>query len=1108
MRIGANNDLAWSDVQSQILSQEVGNEPLADAAQDVPPQNAEPQARPELLARFKGIEQPIVSQGGVQALRNREEPPAWLVDDGNYDLNTPEGSLKMFAKTVENFYDNFVNNGLEERKEALEAALREEYPGFDELGEDTPPKALLKKFDDQCQRVVEARSNLLKFVKDALVNARTTLEECVQRDSFERADLEVTGDLVKSRNGDLQNAFDYLRRAMRNFKFRYDRANGIGVSALQTLNQTFRNGKLMGIFLNTPVMKLDDGLFAVAAKEEKELVDIVKRAQQEPDSPLGQSDFSCKLGEFTVLRGEGARKFSTDIAEIKRGLEAFQDVTYEGFQIASMKSQLAGIAEHGGHKYLTLEGGVGFGFRLFGADAAVKGKLRYDYRIQGNGDGSITVEHALAGGVGAHARLGNEHVAKGRVAAEAEFGGGLVSKRFRDIDSAVRYMAHGVGGKVNPLFVEGRLGMDTIFGGFRVLERLHAKITGKKDAPFRERDFVHSMKERGLLAQTDHAMRRGRNNLIASERSFLRTSAGVDGEVTALKGVATLSAQAGYRYEHDWHAKTVEYRPYLEHLEAIHAGTEGVYFLNDVDEDVWSDGVADVKRFLLEAGRQSSADVRQGVLAQLRTLRQKLDSLEDDAARDQRNDSENFDYAALADKYHAAASAAAALFRLWESRLDSEAPSAEERQQYRDLRDEVRETLINPGIKFPDDVFKETMMVRADAVKDNRSVHRANIRFEADFTTHLKKLFLGWDSLDDAGKSFFSLVGLGRAEIGGVVDGLGAFTTTSSIAADLEVVNPERKDGRPWSETSRKTVTLRPTHNLAISTLMVAMLQIHLKMNNLPRPNSLDELKAMLKSMLIVNGVVMAPLKGLFKEFQNKFFGGASSAYDAVKNANPLADSMLGKFVWDCGRQIQLQYEDDRLVAISLGNHEKIDVRLDIGKVGVVADFGATIDTVSNNSTWLRHPSFNTLARMCDDHLRVGNERGWRNLGTHNREVFAHMFDVVGRTVLDIEPEKADKEEAADRAEFQKMMTRIVEEAGDDPRLQSNLQNLQRAVKRLAQAYVKLPPVDDDLKMRLMRSVFEGISHHYTLVPQPPPQQNVEEVAQNGSAVFNGFVVV
>lgn len=1094
MRIGSNNDLAWNDVQSQILSQEVGNEPLADAAQDVPPQNAEPQTRPDLLARFKGIEQPIVSQGGVQALRNREDPPAWLVDDGSYDLNTPEGSLKMFAKTVENFYDNFVNNGLEERKAALEAALREEYPGFDELGEETPQKALLKKFDDQCRKVVEARSNLLKFVKDALVNARTMLEACVQRDSFERADLEVTGDLARSRNGDLQKAFDYLRRAMRNFKFRYDRANGVGVSALQTLNQTFRNGKLMRFLINTPIMKLDDGLFAVAAKEEKKLVDIVRLARQEPHAPLGQSDFSCRLDEFTVLRGDGARKFSTDIAEIKRGLEAFQDVTYEGFQATSMKSQLSGIAKHGGHKYLTLEGGVGFGFKLFGAEAAVKGKLRYDYRIQGNADGSITVEHALAGGAGAHVRLGNEHVVKGRIAAEAEIGGGLVSKRFRDIDSAVRYMAHGAGGKVNPLFLEGRMGLGTISGFNRFCERVHAKITGRKDPPFSERGFVQRMKNRGLLAQTDHAMRRGRNNLIASERSFLRTSAGVDGEITALKDIAKLSGQAGYRYEHDWHAKTVEYRPYLEHLEAIHAGTENDFFLNDVDENVWPDGVADVKRFLQEAGQRSPAEVRPGVLAQLRTLRQRLDRLESLAARDLRNDPKGFDYKALADKYHAAAAAAAALFRLWEARLDSEAPSAEERQQYRDLRNEVRETLINPGIKFPDDVFKETMMVRADAVKDNRSVHRANIRFEADFTTHLKKLFLGWDALDDAGKSFFSLVGLGRAAIGGVTSGVGSFTTTSSIAADLEVVNPERKDGRPWSGTSRKTVTLRPTHNLAISTLMVAMLQIHLKMNNLPRPNSLDELKAMLKSML-VGGVVMAPLKGLFKEFQNKFFGGASSAYDAVQNANPLADSMLGKFVWNCGRQIQLQYEDDRLVAISLGNHKKIDVRLDIGKVGVVADFGATFDTVSNHSTWLRHPSFNTLARMCDDHLRVGNERGWRNLGTHNREVFAHMFDVVGRTVLDIEPEKADKEEASDRAEFRKMMTRIVEEAGDDPRLQSNLRNLQRAVKRLAQAYAKRPPVDDDLKMRLMRSVFEGISRHYTLLSQPtePP---VEQVAQ------------
>lgn len=982
------------------------------------------------------------------------------------DVANPVDGLRLMVKSVKNFSKQFIEYGWKEK-----------------LNEQSP-----QRLKDLGREIAEYRLWLLEHVKHAVEDAEKALKSVAMLQSIAPEDGEAaiaSGVNVCERTADeVENALDNLRVAMRNFRYNFDQESGRDISF----------GRKIGQFFSTTHTRL----FAKITRNQAQRFDsdVVSRLRTLQD----EFDAALPRGGSVSIFGVSASKYMSETAhQINEANRQLSNEQSDAFIADSARRQLQDIARNGGRMGMVISGGIGIGLKIAKlVDLSAMAKGRHQYMLSSPGDGSILVEHVLEFGGGARASVGVGEVA--RFGAEGELMGGfgrgrLVSKRFADLDSAVNYITKGTAGKWNPLLIKGR----GVSKNFKAAWRRLASTFGSRKA-FDERAFVKDMKKLKVLDMADSVLRRSRNSVLVERRTFSRIGGGLGGDAkvqTPLANIRFDVSASDHAYRDVW-AKKTTYQTYLANIETRRRGklVDDYLAKGRETETCRSLGLRD----LLAADITDANDreeARQQAIDALKKMRTALDELEDEYASKLKKKNETAldrtDAQELAREYRDMADAFAAVCEFWESNKLADGVNEGEPDEYGSLCQGLRKTIQNPGVEFPEDVFNEELLVRVAENADGRIVNKLDVHVEIDFLTKVRELLLGVKGplVDEGLSDLFSLTELGRVAGRTGTDFAGKYIPLQGgHSVEWTTTWPQQHDRRPWNAHKTSEVNLRLPTNVTTTWIALAVLKGYLDANNLPMPATGKELARVAIDSGI--GMIASALKqftiadGLAKTYHKST--GAQKETGGIKDYLG-GENLFGKFIWDSGRNIQLKFEKGRLVSLSFGSHEKLDVRLDIGHIGVVGELGYGFDKVSNEKRWLVRPSFDSLARLCDDHLNKGNVTGLKMLAGHNRPAFVRMFDLMrvacreNRGNVDSDERSADDRSDIDSIKaLRRSMADEVDKFGGKPGdreiLRKNLDEFNAFLGRMAEDVSDLDH-DEDAKTRLVLQAFTCISRHY-----------------------------
>lgn len=1018
------------------------------------------------------------------------------------DAANPVDSLELMLKSVKGFALQFVEKGW---KEPFDEVCNRAN-GLPESERNSLSQSL-KQLRDAKDAIVKERVAMLKHVLKAIDYAEQKLSKVkeLQNELETNDEGGIPGEISEQ----VEKALGKLRVSMRNFRYNFDEANNRDVGARRKIREFFSttHTRLFAKLAGNELQWFDKGHIAVLKTREdnfgNRLGELLANTRLFPSGDGG----AANLRPLSVLNEVVAQNVSRTAHEINEANRHFAGVSGQAFFEASARRQLQSIAQLGGRRALQLTGSVGIGVGGEALNGQIKGKVRHSYMLSGTGNGSITIEHVLQGGVGLQGKLEVGKVVKANAEADVMVGVGrgvLSTKTFDNVDSAVSYLTRG-SGRLNPLLAKGRSNAENVTG----VGHFFRSLFTKDGADFDERVYLHDMQKRGILKRTDDVLRRGRNTAPVETRAFTRI--GGSGEV----GVAVETPSLHFRFDasvkdevyRDVYATKKSSQTYLFNIESMKSGMLVKDYINRFSPDSppkgWLTDGRSTREWLkasnnpsdpplpdgwLHGGERTVAllrstlvtdehkeNARQKAITLLKDMRTCLDLLEDRmSARYAQLD--DVDFNILAGKYHHLADACAAIGEFWDSKKLADGAQDADRKAFDELREELRKRLNNPGVRFPENIYQEKMLVPVAETEDGKVVNKLSARLNIDMFSEMIKNTPVGEWLGDPEKvqvDLFSLREGGRSVAEGVNGGVaGLGPLQGAYTFEQITTHPKTPGRRPWSGHKRTEVNLRLPSNVTTTAVTLLLLQRHLIANHLPSPETADQLKDMLKDSGI--GMIEDALTNFLKDALSKADDKTMGLQDLLK-----AYYEQGKDVSDEGVNLQLVYEDKRLASISFGGHEKEEVSYGFSSFGPTLEFGYEYDVVVNEKRWLEAPSFDALAHICDDHLRVNNNNGLLRLAARNPKAFIRLFDIARKCLQNnnIDHLFGNADDADDARRFKGMIEAIRRDnlSHSDDGLRANWEKLNGLLNELKGNET----FDDDMKRRKMVDLFTCISRHY-----------------------------
>ena len=926
-----------------------------------------------------------------------------------------EGKVEVIVDAVQGYVDKFIDGG----RAARIAQCRAECEAMEK--ERGPDDKLVREMWGHLDSLVGIDMRMSRVRKDVLKNVSDALGELKKACDNKTWPPEVR---LKAE----RDALDGLRKQIRNFRFSFDRDNGLdsGYSWFRRNLDNLFSDKMY----NESSFAYDRDLAdRFAASYKKLRADAGKRVD------VGGRDFSIQGGAGK----ERAKALSNSLHDINSYIRgALSSKGTGGYYFSLVKNQLAKMAEHGGKKTTEFYVGAGGGFKIGGVvDARVMAKYAHQYRITCEGNGTVTVEHLDGFGLDVQAKFGKEGVVGvgGQAEAGARHGHGI--KTFKDVNAAARYLSSGLTGHLNPHFLWSgisTLGLSALKNvllapvwigkGVDALIRL-ATRSYDSNVHTNDHKFVARLKEGGVLSKMAQHILPGANQVLTTKGSYDEVHGSVGVDAKAQVGIARLGANgslAGVLHK----GEVTKQMPYLSALEGYYVGlatqTVGGYGENPPATMF----AAETSRSAAAAvtGRETSA---QDVISHLHKMVEECNDFAEERnakiAAEKNADAKRAKLTETAEFYRNATMLAVALFEKWESLAESGKVDDSQRAEYAKVADLLRGMLINPAVKLAEDVFNDRLMVTlADKEADDYTVTTKTVGFNYDLMNSFGKTTMtAGGLLDDSGQALNAgklLLRTGHDTASNAVEKV-VGSASNRIEAEIITRKPigKGKGAYPWSKMESTVINVKTgKDSLLVDAILLPIAQ-HLAENAGKKPPT--DAEAALDCLKTLGGAaVSTALTRAIKDIKAHILGSSGSedmAKDIIGKAadptNPLK-FVLGKMDITGGRNIQINFEGGRLKSIALGDHYKIDLRADFGEV-IVGEVGLKMDSVENRDTYWLHPSTNSVAAKCESYFKAGNFTDWSVFVTKNRHALAR-FDGIARAAQFGEnsfEEKVDRED-------------------------------------------------------------------------------------------------
>ena len=298
-------------------------------------------------------------------------------------------------------------------------------------------------------------------------------------------------------------------------------------------------------------------------------------------------------------------------------------------------------------------------------------------------------------------------------------------------------------------------------------------------------------------------------------------------------------------------------------------------------------------------------------------------------------------------------------------------------------------------------------MISSEEAADSYWTQKYNLKVKWNVIGNLSKKLMKLPAFDDTsalnGGSVPKMIGKVASQAGaegamGLVNGaLGLGSNRGE--AEVIVRNPvERAPSpagpvrRPWGNKRQTEVNLR----VGPSTPVVALvLYVAAKIYAKSKGEKLKDEKFLKASDVIkaagLNGFLFKPFTRAILDAWAHAWGkaGADAANKTLGDGLRKADSHfgVGSFEKTSGKNLQLVFEDGRLRSFSMGDHYKLDLRVDVGLPagGLAIEAGTRQDSISNATSHWTTPSFNSLAAKCEGYSKSGNCTDWAVFERHYR---------------------------------------------------------------------------------------------------------------------------
>lgn len=1007
------------------------------------------------------------------------------------DMSTAVGARDALMKYCENFRKNFVNHGgLVEQVQAFQDKV-------DAMPEGTDAEKLAKQ---QAQEKVNAYADKVR----ALQEQRLKLLENLPKPSVSPNLNSDAKDFEEKR---ALAELSAMKTAVRNFRYDFDRVYApdkitdkrlAGQRLSSTRNKFFRalattklaiqiQGSKGGVRTAQDVRKLNQKqevppeAFKAVEETAGKLYDETLQLRDlldVKDPPPDRVDFTSFTGKQREALSEAMLRLE-EAVRTKSGDVPMSQVGRE--QLLTTLKEI-GTPGKGGCKELAIVIKAGIAVPIPIGDLSVGAKYEYKLVISSPGDGSIKIERVHAAGVNAQASINAGEVAKVKVEGGLKGGKGRTWE-FDNLDEAVRDLgSNGFRGVVDGLWTGGVSGKLLGIPG-RWLNRLF----GLKNN-YNEESFLRFSRKNGYLDKADKVQAHGTNVRRAAHRTFARIDLGASGSAQ----FQTMRARADIKAKGEWDrkAKLVEYRSLFTYLRSERLGEAGkIYRKLAGDDAVPADKRLEDETQVLEIlNRKVETDEERAALRQ--DIRAAIDAIgrRGIASCEDLNDRlaagekiADADYKDLAVRYPRATAAMQALL----DRLAAVSKGATEAElkETDELAKTVEEILLNPSVKFPQDIYDKYFSVTR-VHQDDKDRFKGEFRFSIDVMADANVKLLTETGL--ASKTTYATgtmgekigKGVGRALADGAVNAVEKqLGLKSAVFVNVNAEKPRTDDPRPWKRHCTTTLDIRLQDNLPLDAIILAV------------QKAVRGAADMKESGISVDRAKTAgvnTLTGALTRAFSDFTKGANADDKLRESASVFAESVLDEYTWECLKNIRLTFEDGKLASVAFGDAEimRIEVSAKAGPVRLGGGF--SYESLVNSSTTLINPSFNTLCGYCDGYLKHANTSAWTQFAAKNGATFLKAFKHLAGKGM-------DKRAKADRAQFEAFLSRASQDL--DPkgdvqpsvrkRLEARLDAIQNArdeIDRLSHLAVptdkKEAAILERKKIDAVRTLLERITQY------------------------------